>query len=189
MKSYDDTEKNAEPQRRRRSFLANRQGTPPEAAIPLSSAEGDEEDIPVLTEIVEDDNIHEHDDGPRIPPISIPAIVFAEPIAAAHVQPEPAVPPLTMAAPAISAAISAIFEAEPESPMAADLLLPAAMAATKAQIEQLADEMTQAISRQMAYELPSLIEATLMSVADELRTGIMATMDAALRDFVANRKK
>ena len=183
MKSNDDTEKNAEPQRRRRSFLASRQGTPPEAPPPQHSAENEEEDIPVLTEIVEDENDHDRTDEPLSPPISISAIPPVAPIVA--VQPESEEPPLSMTA----AAISSIFDATPESPMSADPLLPAALEATKAQIEELANEMTQAISRQMAYELPSLIEATLMSVSVELRTGIMATMDAALRDFVANRKK
>ena len=56
-------------------------------------------------------------------------------------------------------------------------------------LEELATQMAEAIGRQMAYELPTLIEATLLNAEEGLRTGITATMDAALRDFIARRKQ
>ena len=58
-----------------------------------------------------------------------------------------------------------------------------------ARLEELAAQMAEAIGRQMAYELPTLIEATLLNASEELRTGITATMEAALRDFNARRKQ
>jgi len=57
------------------------------------------------------------------------------------------------------------------------------------QLEELAAQMAQAIGRQMAYELPTLVEATLLSASEELRQGITSTMEAALRDFIARRKQ
>jgi hypothetical protein len=54
----------------------------------------------------------------------------------------------------------------------------------KADVEELAAQMARAIDRQMAYELPTLIEASLLNVVAELRAGIASTMEAALRDFV-----
>ncbi|MDR0577280.1 MAG: hypothetical protein LBI87_07025 [Candidatus Accumulibacter sp.] len=116
---------------RRRSFLANRRDEIPGAgAFP---AETEEDDIPVLTEIV---------------------AVGEE-------------PPETPAAGA----------PEADSPPPPD-----------ASLEELAAQMTQAIQEQMAYELPTLIEATLLNISEELRSGITSTMEAALRDFVARRK-
>ena len=56
-------------------------------------------------------------------------------------------------------------------------------------LEELVAQMAEAIGRQMAYELPTLIEATLLNASEELRTGITATMEAALRDFSARRKQ
>lgn len=56
-------------------------------------------------------------------------------------------------------------------------------------IEQLATEMAQAIGEQMAYELPTLIEATLINAGKELRDGITSTMETALREFIARRKQ
>ena len=50
-------------------------------------------------------------------------------------------------------------------------------------------KLAEAIGRQMAYELPTLIEATLLNAEEGLRTGITATMEAALRDFIARRKQ
>lgn len=61
--------------------------------------------------------------------------------------------------------------------------------AVKVSVEELAAEMTRAISEQMAYELPTLIEATLLNASEELRAGITATMETALREFITRRKQ
>jgi hypothetical protein len=55
-------------------------------------------------------------------------------------------------------------------------------------LEELATQMTRAITEQMAYELPTLIEATLLTISEELRNGITSTMEAALRNFITRHK-
>ena len=55
-------------------------------------------------------------------------------------------------------------------------------------LEELATQMTRAITEQMAYELPTLIEATLLTVSEELRSGISSTMETALRNFITRHK-
>ena len=50
-------------------------------------------------------------------------------------------------------------------------------------------DITHAIEQQLAIELPTLIEASLLSVTEELRAGISATMAMALRDFLARRQQ
>jgi hypothetical protein len=77
-----------------------------------------------------------------------------------------------------------------ESPVVEE---PSAQAATQ-QIDEeqvliLATEIVQAIGKQMAYELPSLLEATLLNASEELRAGIASTMETALRDYIARRKQ
>ena len=140
------------PARRRRSFLASKQSefleadtlpTPPQplpGALEDASKGTDEDDIPVLTEVVTGD--------PATPPQ----------------QPLPSEPPSEAPKPDLAASVDARFE-------------------------ELAAQMAEAIGRQMAYELPTLIEATLLNASEDLRTGITATMEAALRDFNARRKQ
>ena len=70
-----------------------------------------------------------------------------------------------------------------------DKTKPDLAASVDARLEELAAQMAEAIGRQMAYELPTLIEATLLNASEDLRTGITATMEAALRDFNARRKQ
>lgn len=53
----------------------------------------------------------------------------------------------------------------------------------------LAIEIAQAIEQQMAFELPTLIEATLLNASEELRNGITSTIETALRDLMARRKQ
>ena len=158
MNAQDDSaEIPAAPHRRRRSFLAVRREESPGDASP--SAEGledvaledvapevagpepdilppaaDEDDIPLLTEVVPSD---EPEDEEQI-----------------------------------------ADEPEPEPSVTLD-----------DRLEELATQMAEAIGRQMAYELPTLIEATLLNAEEGLRTGITATMEAALRDFIARRKQ
>jgi hypothetical protein len=55
--------------------------------------------------------------------------------------------------------------------------------------EELVARMTRAVGEQMAYELPTLIEASLLSICKELCNGITSTMDAALRDFAERHKQ
>jgi len=74
-----------------------------------------------------------------------------------------------------------------ESPVADPII------AVEARIEELAadmaTDMARAIAEQMAYELPTLIEATLLNAGTELRNGITATMETALREYIAQRKQ
>lgn len=57
------------------------------------------------------------------------------------------------------------------------------------QLALLASEIASAIGQQLAYELPTLLEAVLINVGEELRTGITDTIESALRDFIARRKQ
>lgn len=137
MNSHDDgSESTGLPVRRRRSFLAARRNDSLEAdTIPMATEEmAEEDDIPVLTEVVTADQ--DKDNAP----------VTEDPI------PD----------------FSPSFDAR---------------------LEELATQMAEAIGRQMACELPTLIEATLLNASEELRTGITATMETALRDFSAHRKQ
>ena len=58
-----------------------------------------------------------------------------------------------------------------------------------ANLEELVARMVRIIEQQMACELPTLIEATLLDVATDLRAGIASTVKTALRDFVAEQKQ
>ncbi len=133
MNNHDDSSENTGlPVRRRRSFLAARRSDSLEAdTIPIAA---EEDDIPVLTEVVTADRDEDS------------ATLAEEP------------------APDLSASVDA-------------------------RLEELAAQMAEAIGRQMACELPTLIEATLLNASEELRTGITATMETALRDFSARRKQ
>ncbi len=57
------------------------------------------------------------------------------------------------------------------------------------QVTLLASELAHAIGQQLTYELPTLLEAVLISAGEELRTGITETMETALRDYIARRKQ
>jgi hypothetical protein len=57
------------------------------------------------------------------------------------------------------------------------------------QVSMLASEIAHAIGQQLTFELPNLLEATLLTAGEELRAGITATMETALRDFIARRKQ
>ena len=57
------------------------------------------------------------------------------------------------------------------------------------QVSLLAADIAHAIGQQMAFELPSLLEAAFLMAGEELRAGITSTVDAALRDFIARRKQ
>ena len=57
------------------------------------------------------------------------------------------------------------------------------------QISLIAAEMSEAIQQQLVFELPTLIEAVLVSAGEELRAGITETMEMAMRDFIARRKQ
>ena len=133
---------------RRRSFVATRQDQPVgtdsakllakmEESLEKSRAQtlGDDDDLPVLTEIV-------------------PAEEEREATAPTPLKPS----------------------APPAPPMSVD-------------IDELATRMAQAIDQQMAYELPTLVEATLLNIVADLRSGIASTMDTALREFIAREKQ
>ena len=57
------------------------------------------------------------------------------------------------------------------------------------QVSILAAEIAHAIEQQMTFELPTLLEATLLTASADLRAGITATMETALRDFIARRRQ
>ena len=57
------------------------------------------------------------------------------------------------------------------------------------QITLLASDLAEAIGQQLTYELPTLLEAVLINAGEELRLGITATMETALRDYIARRKQ
>lgn len=57
------------------------------------------------------------------------------------------------------------------------------------QVSLLASDIAHAIGQQLTYELPTLLEATLLNAGEELRAGITSTMETALRDFIARRKQ
>ncbi len=57
------------------------------------------------------------------------------------------------------------------------------------QVSLIAAEMSDAIQQQLVFELPTLIEAVLVSAGEELRAGITETMEMAMRDFIARRKQ
>ena len=57
------------------------------------------------------------------------------------------------------------------------------------QITLLASDLAYAIGQQLAYELPTLLEAVLINAGEELRVGITETMETALRDYIARRER
>jgi len=57
------------------------------------------------------------------------------------------------------------------------------------QVSLLASDIAHAIGQQLTYELPTLLEATLLTAGEELRARITSTMETALRDFIARRKQ
>ena len=57
------------------------------------------------------------------------------------------------------------------------------------QVSLLASDIAHAIGQQLTGELPDLLESVLLNAGEELRAGITATMESALRDFIARRKQ
>lgn len=53
----------------------------------------------------------------------------------------------------------------------------------------LAADLAHSIEQRLGVEIPSLIEATLESLEQDLRRGIVAATEAALRDFLARRQQ
>lgn len=53
----------------------------------------------------------------------------------------------------------------------------------------IAADLVHSIQNQLAIELPTLVEATLLSTQSELRNGINSTLEMALRDFLARRQQ
>jgi len=53
----------------------------------------------------------------------------------------------------------------------------------------IAADLVHSLENQLAIELPTLIEATLLSAQSELRNGINSTLEMALRDFLARRQQ
>ena len=57
------------------------------------------------------------------------------------------------------------------------------------QVSLLASDIAHAIGQQLTFDLPSLLETALLNAGEELRAGITATMETALRDFIARRQQ
>ena len=57
------------------------------------------------------------------------------------------------------------------------------------QVSLLASDIAHAIGQQLTGELPDLLESVLLNAGEELRAGITATMESALRDFIARRQQ
>ena len=149
MKESGNTKKSEESTPgRRRSFLAVKQGGLSATDAHSHSAAEEDEDFPVLTEVVLAETEGE---------IETPSLPEPEPSSSPDPTPSPVVP---LDFPDIARNSSEEFVAQ----------------------------MVQAINKQLSYELPSLVEATLVSISDELRAGIMSTMDAAIRDFIAGQR-
>ena len=102
------------------------------------------------------------------PPASLPAQIVETP----QVVEEDDIPVLTE----VVSAEAAVYEGSPHR-------------VDDTQITLLASDLAHAIGRQLAYELPTLLEAVLINAGEELRVGITETMEAALRDYIARRKQ
>ena len=57
------------------------------------------------------------------------------------------------------------------------------------QVALLAAQIAHAIGEQLARDLPGLIERALASAGEQLSSGIGATMETALQDFIARRRQ
>ncbi len=53
----------------------------------------------------------------------------------------------------------------------------------------IAADLVHTLQQQIAIELPTLIEASLLSAQDELRNGINSTLELALQNFLARRQQ
>lgn len=53
----------------------------------------------------------------------------------------------------------------------------------------IAADLVHTLQQQLAVELPTLIEASLIGAQNELRSGINSTLELALRDFLARRQQ
>lgn len=172
--------------RRRRSFLAQRRDEPlqeaktptqerptPSAALPAA----DDEDFPVLTEIVEaEENVDE--DAPQ----ETDAAEFRSAARVFVATPEANQPANSEFEPLLIAD-SVFGDEEARTTLAVDT-----EAMMEEKLGQLADDLRAAITRQMQHELPMLIEAALLEVGDELRSGIAEITEHALREFLDGRK-
>lgn len=99
---------------------------------------------------------------------------------------EPAVPPAPAPEPVAA-------EEEDDLPVLTEVIPPATAAPPDRLDETLlsiiATDLVHSIERQLAVELPTLIEAALLNAQNELRTGIGSTLEMALRDFLARRQQ
>jgi hypothetical protein len=160
--------------KRRRSFVAQRdepveiatgaagiqaQEPPEDAPAPIAG----DDDLPVLTEIVSAEEEEQEYEALPVPPI-LETPLF------------PPVPEMSPVAPVPDMPLEAPLEAPP-------------VAAADIDVEKLAARMAQAINQQMAYELPTLVEAALLNVVAELRSGIASTIDVALHEFIARHEQ
>lgn len=62
---------------------------------------------------------------------------------------------------------------------------PTPLTFSKEDVEAMAKEIALAVETQVAYELPTLMEATLCKLGEELRAGISATIETAISRHLA----
>ena len=79
--------------------------------------------------------------------------------------------------------LTEIFVEEPPPPE------PPADRLSEALLAVVASDLVRALEHQLAAELPTLIEASMINAQNELRVGINSTLDMALRDFLAHRQQ
>jgi hypothetical protein len=161
----DDTGNPAASPQRRRSFLASRQDKIPEAPIPPARTE-DLDTFPNAFPILEKEE-------------DIPVLTEVIPVENEEFEAEELEAPVFGETP---------LDSPVDSPTISEVIEASGGNGANVNVEEFLARMTKAIHQQMAYELPTLVEATLLSASEDLRTGITSTMEAALRDFIARYK-
>lgn len=56
-------------------------------------------------------------------------------------------------------------------------------------LQELGGDLANSIAERLASELPSLLDAALVNLASDLKSGIAAATETALADFIARRKQ
>lgn len=98
--------------------------------------------------------------------------------------------------PAADAPPPAALDVDGDVPVLTDEVQPEmpAAAAPRDRVDEtlaarLASEFSHALERRLAAELPGLVEAGLAALEADLRRGIVAAADDAVRDFLARRQQ
>lgn len=107
----------------------------------------------------------------------------------------PSTPAAAQALPAVTSAAPPAPADEDDLPVLTEVVPPEAVpvaispaAREEALAHRLAADLAQALGDRLDAELPALIDAAWERVEDELRRGVRAIGEAALRDFLASRQ-